>query len=100
MAAMFADDSFRFDELGTERTLAQLSAVESSNQPSNWPEQNRYDDRSPDHIFPLADEVANDGIDAAPEDDPQSKLLISHAFSVPCPCAVFAAFLAAMVPRG
>jgi len=66
---MFADRRFRFHLLRAKWTLSQMSPAESRDEPSNRPEQDRQHDRATDLVLRSADEIANNGVDAAPENN-------------------------------
>src|SRR5438270_10238354 len=76
---MFAEDGFRFDLLGAERALPQISSAKNDKEPSNWAEKDRHCNRRPDLILVLADGIANDGVDTTPENNGKNELLVGHA---------------------
>ena len=76
---MFAEDGFRFDVLGAERALPQISAAKNDKEPSNWAEKDRYRNRRPNLILMLANGIANDGVDTTPENNGKNELLVGHA---------------------
>ena len=76
---MFADDSFRFDLLGAQWALAQISSAKNRQEPTDWAEKDGQCYCRPDLILLLTDGKANDGIDATPENhNAKNELLVSH----------------------